>query len=95
MHFSHNSVVISVSHRYPNLNSAYKLNYSDSSGLKTTQKLDSDTLERVRDRGRLGDSFNGVINRLLDRIEDLEEKLEDRDDTIKDQLAQDDDDDND
>jgi len=46
--------------------------------LKTTQKLESDTLERLRDHGKMGDSFNGVLNRLLDKIDDLEDKLEDQ-----------------
>jgi len=49
--------------------------------MKTTQKLDEDTLERVRDHGKMGDSFNGVLNRLLDKIDDLEDKLEDQQET--------------
>jgi len=46
--------------------------------LKTTQKLDEETLERVRDHGKMGDSFNGVLSRLLDKIDDLEDQLEDQ-----------------
>jgi len=46
--------------------------------MKTTQKLDDETLERVREHGKMGDSFNGVLNRLLDKIDDLENKLEDQ-----------------
>jgi len=46
--------------------------------VNTTQKLDEETLERVRDHGKMGDSFNGVLNRLLDKIDDLEDKLEDQ-----------------
>jgi len=46
--------------------------------LKTTQKLDEETLERVRDHGKMGDSFNRVLNRLLDKIDDLEDQLEDQ-----------------
>jgi len=46
--------------------------------MATTQKLDEDTLKRVRDHGRMGDSFNGVLNRLLDKIDDLEERLEEQ-----------------
>ena len=46
--------------------------------MKTTQKLDEETLERLRDHGKMGDSFNGVLNRLLDKIDDLENKLEDQ-----------------
>ena len=47
--------------------------------MKTTQKLDEETLERLRDHGKMGDSFNGVLNRLLDKIDILEERLEDQD----------------
>jgi len=46
--------------------------------MATTQKLDEDTLERVRGHGKMGDSFNGVLNRLLDKIDDLEEQLEEQ-----------------
>jgi len=49
--------------------------------VNTTQKLDEDTLERVRKQGKMGDSFNGVLNRLLDKIDDLEDKLEDQQET--------------
>ncbi len=41
----------------------------------TTQRLEEETLDRVRNLGKMGDSFNGVINRLLDKIDDLEEKI--------------------
>ncbi len=44
--------------------------------MKTTQKLDEETLERVRDHGKMGDSFNRVLNRLLDKIDDLEDQLD-------------------
>jgi len=44
--------------------------------LKTTQKLDEETLERVRDHGKMGDSFNRVLNRLLDKIDDLEDQID-------------------
>ncbi len=47
--------------------------------LNTTQKLGKVTLERLRDHGKMGDSFNGVLNRLLDKIDILEERLEDQD----------------
>ncbi len=46
--------------------------------MDTTQKLEKETLERVRDHGKMGDSFNGVLNRLLDKIDDLEDQLEDQ-----------------
>ncbi len=48
--------------------------------MKTTQKLEEETLERVRKQGKMGDSFNGVLNRLLDKIDDLEDQLESDDD---------------
>jgi len=41
----------------------------------TTQRLEEETLDRVRHLGKMGDSFNGVINRLLDKIDDLEDEL--------------------
>jgi len=63
--------------------------------MHTTQKLDEETLERVRDHGKMGDSFNGVLNRLLDKIDDLEEKLEDQRDEVEDQLESDDQDEED
>jgi len=47
--------------------------------MATTQKLDKETLERLRDHGKMGDSFNRVLNRLLDKIDILEEKIEDQD----------------
>ena len=43
----------------------------------TTQRLEEETLDRVRNLGKMGDSFNGVINRLLDKIDDLEDQLRD------------------
>jgi len=43
--------------------------------MKTTQKLDEETLERLRDHGKMGDSFNGVLNRLLDKVDDIEDQL--------------------
>jgi len=46
--------------------------------MKTTQKLEEETLERLRDHGKMGDSFNGVLNRLLDKIDDLETRLEEQ-----------------
>ena len=44
-------------------------------GMHTTQRLEEETLDRVRHLGKMGDSFNGVINRLLDKIDDLEDEL--------------------
>jgi len=45
----------------------------------TTQRLEEETLDRVRNLGKMGDSFNGVINRLLDKIDDLEDQLREHD----------------
>ena len=36
---------------------------------KTTQKIDHTTLERFRRHGKMGDSFDKVANRVLDRVE--------------------------
>jgi len=36
---------------------------------KTTQKLDVVTLERFRKHGKMGDSFDKVANRVLDKAE--------------------------
>jgi len=35
----------------------------------TTQKLLKTTLERLRDKGRMGESFDKAVNRLLDQVE--------------------------
>ena len=37
--------------------------------IKTTQKIDQTTLERFRRHGKMGDSFDKVANRVLDRAE--------------------------
>ncbi len=37
--------------------------------MKTTQKLEEATLERLRDHGKMGDSFDKVANRVLDKAE--------------------------
>jgi len=36
---------------------------------KTTQKLSKTTLERLRDKGRMGESFDEAVCRLLDEVE--------------------------
>lgn len=40
--------------------------------MKTTQKLEKATLERLRKYGDMGDSFDGVVTRLLNEVQDLE-----------------------
>jgi len=47
----------------------------------TTQKLEKDTLERLRHHGKMGDSFDSVVNRLLDEIE-TEDEEDDEEDEI-------------
>ncbi len=44
--------------------------------MKTTQKLEETTLERLRDHGKMGDSFDSVVNRLLDEIESEDEEID-------------------
>ena len=40
-------------------------------------KMSRDTLNRLKERGKMGDSFENVVNRLLDDSDD--EELEDTD----------------
>ncbi len=47
--------------------------------MKTTQKLDEETLERLREHGKMGDSFDSVVNRLLDEVEDDDSEEVDED----------------
>ncbi len=50
----------------------------------TTQKLKKETLERLRDHGKMGDSFDSVVNKLLDEVddEDFEEDEDEDEDEI-------------
>ena len=48
----------------------------------TTQRLEEETLDRVRDHGKMGESFNVVINKVLDQIEDLKERLDEHDEDL-------------
>ena len=43
-------------------------------------KLSKETLERLKDHGRMGDSFEDVVNRLLDESADDEVLEEDEPD---------------
>jgi len=46
----------------------------------TTMKLKRETLDRLKEHGRMGDSFEQVVNRLLDDAEEMEcEPKEDKD----------------
>ncbi len=38
----------------------------------TTMKVKRETLDRLKDHGKMGDSFETVVNRLLDDIEGYE-----------------------
>ncbi len=44
---------------------------------KTTAKFSRETLERIKDHGKMGDSFEDVINRLLDETEEIDEDEKD------------------
>ena len=52
----------------------------------TTQKLGRDTLERVRTHGKMGESFDRAIDRVLDEIDDLHERLDSHEEEL-DELA--------
>jgi len=44
---------------------------------KTTAKFSRETLERLKERGKMGDSFEDVVNSLLDADEELEDEEDD------------------
>ena len=50
----------------------------------TTQRLEEETLDRVRNLGKMGDSFNVVLNKVLDEIDDLHERLDSHDNELDD-----------
>ena len=52
----------------------------------TTQRLEEETLDRIRDHGKMGESFNVVLNKVLDEIDDLHDRLDAHEDEI-DQIA--------
>ncbi len=45
-------------------------------------KLAKDTLERLREHGRMGDSFEDVVNKLLDQSEETDEANEAEEDEL-------------
>ena len=49
---------------------------------QTTMKIKKETLERLREHGRMGDSFEEVVNRLLDDAEELEAEPEAEDEDV-------------
>ena len=46
---------------------------------QTTMKISKETLARLREKGKMGDSFENVVNRLLDDAECECEPQENRD----------------
>ena len=42
-------------------------------------KMSRDTLNRLKERGKMGDSFENVVNRLLDDSEEIEEEEDEED----------------
>jgi len=54
--------------------------------MSTTQKLEKDTLERVRKHGRMGESFDRAIDRVLDEIDALHARLDSHEEEL-DELA--------
>ncbi len=46
--------------------------------MNTTQRLEEETLDRIRDHGKMGESFNLVLNKVLDEIDDLHDRLDDQ-----------------
>jgi len=47
---------------------------------QTTMKISRDTLKRLKEFGKMGDTFEDVVNRLLD---DTDEEIEDEEDDDK------------
>jgi len=39
---------------------------------KTTMKLSKETHDRLKEYGKMGDSFEDVVNRLLDQVKSVE-----------------------
>jgi len=53
--------------------------------IATTMKTNTDTLGRLRTHGQCGDSLDHVLNKLLDQIEDINEKTEIQEGVIDDE----------
>ena len=49
---------------------------------QTTMKIKKETLERLKEHGEMGDSFEDVVNRLLDEAEELEAEPEGEDEVV-------------
>ena len=50
--------------------------------LNTTQKLGKATLERLREHGKMGDSFDSVVNKVLDEVESDDEEVDEDEDEV-------------
>ena len=50
--------------------------------MNTTQRLEEETLDRIRNHGKMGESFNLVLNKVLDEIDDLKDRLDDQEKDI-------------
>ena len=62
------------------------ISFTEFHSMHTTQRLDEETLDRIRKQGKMGDSFNLVLNKVLDEIDDLHDRLDAHEDEI-DQIA--------
>ena len=40
--------------------------------MQTTMKLSKETVQRIRDHGRMGDTLESVVNKVLDKVENKE-----------------------
>jgi len=49
---------------------------------QTTMKVSKETLRRLREQGKMGDSFENVVNRLLDDAEEMECEPEEESDEV-------------
>ena len=62
--------------------------------MDTTQKLEKSTLERVRNHGKMGDSFDSALSKVLDlldqKLEDVTESVADLEDDIGEEEEEDD-----
>jgi len=44
----------------------------NSAYMQTTMKLSKETVERIRDHGRMGDTLESVVNQVLDKVDNKE-----------------------
>jgi len=50
--------------------------------MNTTQRLDESTLEKLKHFGKMGESFNDVLDKVLNKYEELEERVSEIEDDI-------------